>query len=240
MRQFLSFLVAVVIFSSCETSKKPEANQQSNVHKVTVEEVLQVRGYTYLRVLEDGNEKWLAGPTSTVEIGETYYYENPMVMKNFESKELKRSFETIYFIAAISNNPEGTNPQKAEALQGQSTPQLVQTSKKPVIEKKEVSVDTISDGITIAELFENKEKYKNTVVKLKGKVVKYNPAIMNVNWFHIQDGSDFNGEFDLTVTSTEEVKIGDIVTLQGKVILNKDFGAGYFYNIIVENATLIK
>jgi hypothetical protein len=63
---------------------------------------------------------------------------------------------------------------------------------------------------------------------------------MNVNWFHIQDGSDFNGEFDLTVTSTEEVKIGDIITLQGKVTLNKDFGAGYFYNIIVENATLIK
>ena len=62
---------------------------------------------------------------------------------------------------------------------------------------------------------------------------------MNVNWLHMQDGTEFNGEFDLTVTTAATAQIGDVVTLKGTVTLNKDFGAGYFYTIIIENATLI-
>ena len=119
-------------------------------------------------------------------------------------------------------------------------PQKMETeATKPIIEKKEIAVEAAANGISIAELFKNKEKYNNTVVTIKGEVTKYNPAIMGVNWFHMQDGTDFNGEFDLTVTTAAELKIGDVVTIQGKVALNKDFGAGYVYNIIVENATLV-
>ena len=80
--------------------------------------------------------------------------------------------------------------------------------------------------------------YNNKTVRIKGKVVKYNPAIMNVNWLHIQDGTDFNGEFDLTVTTKAEVNVNDIVIIEGTVALNKDFGAGYTYAIIVENASI--
>jgi hypothetical protein len=77
------------------------------------------------------------------------------------------------------------------------------------------------------------------VVRLRGEVTKYNPAIMNVNWLHMQDGTEYNGEFDLTVTTTATVQIGDVVTIEGKVALNKDFGAGYIYNIIIENAAIL-
>ena len=48
------------------------------------------------------------------------------------------------------------------------------------------------------------------------------------------------GAFDITITTRSEVQINDIVTLEGKVTLNKDFGAGYIYDVIIENATLIK
>lgn len=236
MRNILSFIAIIVIVASCDTSKKPDANQQSNIHKVTAEEVLQVNGYTYIRVLEDGKEKWLAGPTAAVETGKEFYYGNSMEMKNFESKELDRSFEKIYFVDRISDNPVALN-QATQNPHGQSTPQISE-SPKPVIEKNEVMVDAISDGISIAELFENKKKYEGKIVKIKGKVTKYNPAIMNVNWLHMQDGTDFNGEFDLTVTTLDEVEVDDIVTVQGKVTLNKDYGAGYFYDVIIEEAVV--
>jgi hypothetical protein len=238
MRNLLNFLAIVVILVSCDTSKKQDNSQQSNVHKVTAEEVIQVEGYTYIRVLEDGKEKWLAAPASAVEAGKELYYGSSMEMSNFESKELGRSFEKIYFVDRILDNPEGLD-QPAPNPHMQSTPQI-SDSPKPVIEKNEVTVEALADGISIAELMENKKKYAGKVVKLKGKVTKYNPGIMNVNWFHVQDGSNFNGEFDLTATTKAEVKLNDIVTFQGTVTLDKDFGAGYFYAIIIENAELVK
>lgn len=237
MRLFLSFLLLFVILTSCDSSKKPDDTNQPTTHKVIAQEVLHVNQYSYIRVLEDGEESWIAAPTTPVTIGNTYYYGKTMEMKNFESKDLGKTFETIYFVERISETEEEATTPLTENPHPQST---AAEATKPVIEKKEIAVEAIANGISIAELFKNKEKYNNTVVTLKGEVTKYNPAIMGMNWIHMQDGTEFNGEFDLTVTTAAELKIGDVVTIQGKVALNKDFGAGYVYGIIVENATLVK
>jgi hypothetical protein len=109
---------------------------------------------------------------------------------------------------------------------------------KPVIEKKDVKVTPAAGGITIADLFSKKDKYSGKTVKIKGQVVKFNPEIMGKNWIHIQDGTESNGDFDLTVTSSSVVKVGDMITVEGKVSLDKDFGAGYFYKVIVEDAII--
>jgi hypothetical protein len=85
-------------------------------------------------------------------------------------------------------------------------------------------------------LFVNKEKYENKIVTIRGKVVKYNPEIMGKNWAHIQDGTDFNGVFDLTVTTADVVTLDEISVFEGKITLNKDFGSGYSYEIIMEDA----
>ena len=155
-------------------------------------------------------------------------------MKNFESKELNKSFETIYFIEKISSTEEDVK------LPLTANPQTSTTeAAKPIMDKKDVNVASSEGTISIAELFTNRESYNNTVVRVRGEVTKYNPAIMNVNWLHMQDGTEYNGEFDLTVTTTETVQIGDVVTIEGKVALNKDFGAGYIYNIIIENAAIL-
>jgi len=235
MRLFFPLLLLFVVLASCDSSKKTDESKQSAVHKVIAQEVLHINEYSYIRVLEEGQENWIAAPTTPVEIGKTYYYGKSMEMKNFESKDLGKTFETVYFVEKISENAEEATIPLAENPHPQNP-----EATKPTIEKKEVTVEATTNGISIAELFKNKEKYNNTVVTLKGEVTKYNPAIMGVNWFHMQDGTDFNGEFDLTVTTATEVKIGDVVTIQGKVALNKDFGAGYLYAIIVEEATLIK
>jgi hypothetical protein len=92
--------------------------------------------------------------------------------------------------------------------------------------------------ISIAELYKNKEKYNNAIIKLRGKVTKYNPGILNINWVHIQDGTEFEEEKDVTLTTLSTVKMGDTVSFKGKVSLEKDLGAGYIYDVLVENATI--
>lgn len=249
MKLFKLLILFAFVIYGCGESKSSEPLSNSNdTHKVVVKEVLHVSEYSYLKVDENGAEKWLAAPIGQVEIGGTYYYDKDMEMKNFESKELGRTFETIFFIESLrtSADPNAMTPTASQPpnphntiANPHSTDVNVQNqSGTPDVEKKEVSISREGNTISIAQLFEGMEKYNNQVVRIKGKVTKYNPAIMNVNWLHLQDGTDHNGEFDLTVTSAQEAKVDDIVVIEGTVSLNKDFGAGYVYKIIVENATI--
>ena len=85
----------------------------------------------------------------------------------------------------------------------------------------------------------NQDKYNGKKVVIKGEVVKTNFEIMNRNWFHIQDGTADGNKFDLTVTSLEkDVKVGDVITFEGKIALNKDFGYGYYYEVLMEEAII--
>jgi len=81
---------------------------------------------------------------------------------------------------------------------------------------------------------------KDKPVLVRGKVVKYNPDIMGKNWIHLRDGSgsEVNGTNDILVTSTNPAKIGDVVTVKGIIHTDKDFGAGYSYKVLIEEATL--
>jgi hypothetical protein len=71
-------------------------------------------------------------------------------------------------------------------------------------------------------------------------VVKYNAAIMGKNWLHIRDGSGTNdkADNDITVTTTNAVKLGDIVLVKGNVSMDRDFGAGYRYSVMIEDAAV--
>ncbi len=69
--------------------------------------------------------------------------------------------------------------------------------------------------------------------------MKINKQVMGKNWIHIQDGTDSNGEFDLTITSQDLPEMGDEVTFKGKISVNKDFGSGYRYDIVMEDAVLV-
>ena len=102
--------------------------------------------------------------------------------------------------------------------------------------QEQINVTPVDGSIKISELLSNPDKYNGKVVLVTGKCVKVNPMIMDRNWIHIQDGS---GEgLDLTITTTENVSIDAIVSFEGTIALNKDFGAGYRYGIIMEKAIL--
>ena len=114
------------------------------------------------------------------------------------------------------------------------------TPQKPVIEKENMKIDSAPNGITIAQLFANPGSYSGKVVRIKGKVIKVNTGIMKHNWVHIQDGTSSGNDFDLTITTNEFVKVGDVLTFSGKISLNKDFGYGYSYKVLMEDATVQK
>lgn len=117
---------------------------------------------------------------------------------------------------------------------------LISCKNEKKTEIKETTIEATTHDISIEELIKNKEKYGNQMVKLKGEVSKYNPNIMDINWIHIKDGTSFNGKSDITATSTTAVKLGDTISIEGKVTLDKNFGSGYIYGIIIENATITK
>ncbi len=212
----------------------PNSNPNSANHEVVVQEVIYTSAYTYLRVKEGDKENWLAVPKMQAQVGATYYHAEGMPMKNFHSKELNRDFETVYFLAGVKAKQENTLNITNESAKDHTS------SVKSTVVKTEIKIEPVEGGITISELFSAKEKYAGKTVKIRGKVTKYNASIMSKNWIHIQDGTDFEGKFDLTVTSAMEFKVDDIVTIEGKVALNKDFGYGYSYDVLVEEAVIVK
>ena len=92
--------------------------------------------------------------------------------------------------------------------------------------------------MTIAEIYAKKSDLASKEVLVRGKVVKFNAQIMGKNWVHIQDGTGVSGSNDITLTTQNSTKVGDTVLVTGQVVLNQDFGQGYKYSLLVENAKL--
>jgi len=236
MRLLLSLIICITILSSCNTGTSEatavENDSTTNSHKVIVKEVLQANAYTYLRVTENDQEVWMAVSKMDTEVGAELFYNEAYPMKDFKSKDLDRFFETILFVQEISDKPIA-----AKAQMEASDPHQ-QGMQKPIANKADIQIDPIAGGISIAELYKNRTDYEGKKVIIRGKAVKVNNGIMGQNWVHLQDGTADNGNFDLTITTLEEVNVGDVVTFEGTVVLNKDFGAGYSYELIIEGGIL--
>jgi len=121
-------------------------------------------------------------------------------------------------------------------LEQKNIPAMTHSAMVKKTEKISEKTEPAKGGLTLAELFKNAEEYNGKNVTIKGKVVKINSRIMNRNWVHLQDGTEYNGKYELTVTTKQDFKVGDIITLTGKIVLNKDFGYGYKYDILMEDA----
>lgn len=91
---------------------------------------------------------------------------------------------------------------------------------------------------TVAALNKDKATLAGKLVRVQGKVVKVNNGIMGRNFLHVQDGTGDQTSNDLTVTSKQTAAVGDQVTVTGRVVLNRDFGAGYAYPLLVEEASI--
>lgn len=94
---------------------------------------------------------------------------------------------------------------------------------------------------TVAEIWASRATTREgEQVVVRGKVVKFLSGIMGKNWVHLRDGSGSHdkGDNDITVTTNDTVAVGNIVLVSGVIHLNKDFGAGYSYPVIIEEAKI--
>jgi hypothetical protein len=109
-----------------------------------------------------------------------------------------------------------------------------------VVPAAEVKVDkaTGDNAKTVAECFDNAKELNNKKVQVRGKVMKVSKRIMGKNWVHLQDGTGnpMKNTHDLVVTTMAEPAVDAIVIIEGTLHANKDFGAGYKYDVIIEDA----
>lgn len=195
-------------------------------------EVLQVDSYTYLRMRTVNGETWGAVPTAQVKKGAIVTLDDITVMNNFESKTLKRTFKTVVF--GNLAGPAGAAGKSAAVSPHTGAPKAAETLDVKV--PKAVG----ANARTVGEILAKPADVKDKPVLVRGKVVKFSGGIMGRNWIHLQDGTGAAADKtnDLLVTTTEQAKVGDVVTAKGVVRVDKDFGAGYVYKALVENAAL--
>ncbi|WP_299521640.1 hypothetical protein [uncultured Lutibacter sp.] len=233
--KFFAVIFSVLVLFSCKDKEgysKIENKQEpakSTIHKIVINETLDGGNYTYLNVDESGNKYWMAIPNTQVKVGDTYYYDGGMQMKDFESKELMKTFDFITFA-------EGIRTSEKLIIEKQVNPH----TNSDTSEMEAIKIEKPANGVSLNELFSDKESFSTKSIIVKGKVVKVNNGIMDKNWIHIIDGTQFEGEKDLGITTQDTVKIGDIITFKGIITLNKDFGHGYVYPILMEEGTLVK
>jgi hypothetical protein len=208
-----------------QTDLTAAQNGSLDEHHVMVEEVLNTERYSYLNVTEGGEKFWIAIPKKEIEVGKTYYYKGGLLKRNFESKEYNRIFETLYLVSDVIPHPLNANHADVS-----------ESIKSEISTHGPISVPSVTGAVKLSELFADPAKYSGKVVLVTGKCVKVNPMIMDRNWIHIQDGS--GDDLDLTITTNENVSIDAVVSFEGVIALNKDFGAGYKYDVIMEQAVL--
>ncbi len=237
---FLIYAALITTFASCTTGGGDyDESLPPGVHKVEAEEVIQTDRYTYIRVSEGDSAYWTAIGRSEILEGGTYYWSTGFEMQEFTSNDLKRTFRSIMFVEDFSDKPPvATQPAMTAPHGGSSS--VMATGRQPVPEKQGIKVEKADGGYTIAELYADRNNLAGKKVKVRGEVVKYSPGIMNRNWVHLQDGTSDAGNYDLTVTTLEEVQTGEVVLFEGIISTGKDFGSGYFYELILEEGTRIR
>ena len=201
----------------------------ATVHQVQALEILQAERYTYMRVVENKDTFWIAASKMDAAKGRKYFYRGGLMKTNFESIEFNRTFDKIYLVSQIidaSAHPGGNMQEASAGATGAVA---------------DVDIKKVAGIISLSKLLEKPDQHAGKTVVVGGKVVKVNNGIMGKNWIHIQDGTSLKGKkCDLAITTQENIPMGATVAFEGKIFINKDFGAGYRYDIIMEEAAIKK
>lgn len=209
MRLFLLLLLSTWSFAA------------TGMHTATVVETMNAGGYTYMKVRESGEPYWVAVTMTPVKTGDEVTFAEEMWMPNFKSRALNRSFDTILFASIQTASPHAP------------VSEPVQSTRSP----KEVIAKT-GNSLHVEEVFAKRYALKDKTVSVRGKVTKVSRGIMQRNWVHIEDGTGDAMTDDLVFTTPDavDVEAGETVVATGTATVDKDFGYGYFYPVLIENS----
>jgi len=193
-----------------------------------VTQTMNASEYTYIEVDTGKGLVWAAGPATKVQVGDTVETSSGFPMVNFRSATLDRTFDEIRFVSVIQVwSPKGGNSESA-TTDAQAAP-----------DPSGSGIERAEGGHTVAEIIEGRTKLSGNKVKVRGVVVKLNAGIMGRNWVHLADGTvGPNGEQEITVSTTEVPAVGSTVLVHGTVAIDRDFGSGYQYSVLIEDAAV--
>jgi hypothetical protein len=229
-------LIVASSFTAWAADPQASKTPTKGVISGEVMEVKDVDLYTYLRLKTKDGETWVAVSTAPVKKGATVTIENTMVMNNFESKTLKKTFPTIVFGSLGGAAGAGAGAAAGPSALGSKMATLTAADAAPI----KVAKASGTNAYTVADVVNKSGQLKDKAIKINGQVVKYNAGIMGKNWIHLRDGSGTpaKNDNDVLVTTAATAKVGDLLTVSGVVRNDKDFGAGYSYKVLIEDATL--
>lgn len=251
-----------------ESAAAPAATTQApGTLTGTVLETMDSGGYTYFQLDTGLDKPWVAVPQAQIKVGDTVSSMPGMVMKNFNSKTLNRTFDSIVFSGGIAgttkNNPHGSmgmggmksgggDDSFANAVAAESGGRPSQ-AKAPtsggsvgaMAPFSEIKVEKASgdNAQLVGDAFANRGELNGKTIRVQGKVVKISSMIMGKNWIHLQDGSGDpkTNTHDLVFTTdATTIEKGKVITMEGILTANKDFGSGYKYDAIVEEAKVVE
>lgn len=219
-------------------AKAPPAGSVSG----KVIETMDAASYTYVQIDTGPTKVWVAAPQFVVKAGDNVTVADALPMTNYQSRTLNRTFDVVYFSGSVAVNgvpiaggapaATGAAPAAGGLPKGHPTKSPAAAAKGPDL----AGIKRAEGGQTVAEIVTGKAKFSGKPIAVRGRVVKFNSGILGKNWLHVRDGSGSEGTNDLTVTTDAVVKVGDLVLVTGKLATDRDFGSGYKYALIVENA----
>ncbi len=244
----ISGLVGLSVLSACSQETPPAAPKPSTQstepaamapaaegRSGTVVETMNASSYTYLKVDTGSETFWAATTQMPLKVGDSVVVSEGTAMPEFHSKELDRTFDMIYFVGSVLVG--GASPEAALASMPSDHPPVKAGSTK--VGKTDIDlsgIEAAEGGVTVSDIYTKKDALAGQAVTIRGKVVKYSPQIMQKNWLHIQDGTGSEGSNDVTVTTNVEAKVGDTVLVSGVLATDVDFGYGYQYGVIIQDA----
>jgi hypothetical protein len=194
---------------------------------------MDAKSYTYVLVDDGVEERWAAAPKFGVKVGDSVVVPPSSAMYGFYSKTLNRKFDLVMFAAWITK--EGETPQDSGLPEGHMPISAEEAKISKPLEIDFSGIQKPEGGKTVAEIYAERKTLADKEVLVRGKVVKFSSAVMGRNWFHLQDGTGEKGSNDLTITTNvdETSSVGDTVLIRGRVLLDKDFGSGYRYDLLI-------
>ena len=231
MKSIRSFILVCALFIYAFPVQAAESDQATG----TVAESISSGGYVYLRLEEQGI--WLAANAFEVMQGDKIQYSGGMEMKDFYSKTLDRTFESIRFVQNASLADTDSRASSDAMMKAHANAGMQPQKPLPESAPAPGEIEPLKGGETVASIFVNLAELDTKTISLNAKVIKINRNIMGKNWITLQDGTGTEPDNKILATSQEVVSPGDIVVVRGTVATDVDLGFGYQYKILLEEAS---
>jgi hypothetical protein len=226
-------------------SEDPESRMPPKF-RGTVTEIIDTTRHIYVCVDIGEKDIWVAVPQFAGKVGDTVVVPPGVRVAEFHSRALDRVFEVMYFVGglrqaepqtagnAMEGLPKGHPPVHQDGSDTMRHPPMDELSADPAVHVGDV--EKAEGGQTVEEIITNRKSLSGETIRLRARVVKVTPNVMDRNWLHVRDGTGGKGTNDLIVTTDQTAETGDVVLIRGPVSVDRDFGFGLEYPVIVEDA----